>query len=197
VLDVGAAQGYFSFRIAQDYPQSTCVMAESDDTSYYAHHGSMLHDLCLLNRGLANVVHLDKRLDAADLAYLAEAEHFDVVLALLVVHLMEETLREQIEVLKALLSMGDQIIIEVAAEVGVSCTAYVEYLGDSLDARFLGEVRRHKDPSSPAIGKLLWFTRPGAQAPSPRPGRGRPALGAATFMRLNGIHPADFASPAT
>ena len=196
VLDVGAAQGYFSFRIAQDYPHSTCLMAEADDTSYYAHHGSMLRDLCLLNRGLPNVVHLDKRLDAADLAYLAEAEHFDVVLALLVVHLMEETLREQVEVLKALMTIGDQIVVEVAAEVGVSFTAYVEYLGHSLGARYLGEVRRHKDPRSPAMGRLLWFTSPGAHASSPRPERGRPALGAATFTRLNGVHPADFASHA-
>jgi SAM-dependent methyltransferase len=194
VLDVGAAQGYFSFRIAQDYPHSTCVMAESDDTSYYAHHGSMLRDLCRLNRALPNVVHLDKRLDLADLAYLHEAEHFDVVLALLVVHLMEDTLREQIQVLNALMALGDHVVVEVAAEVGVLCTAYVEYLGRALDARYLGEVRRHKDPHSQAIGKFLWFTPPGAQAPSPRPRHDRPALGAATFARLNGAHPADFAS---
>lgn len=194
VLDVGAAQGYFSFRTAHDYPHSTCVMAEADDASYCAHHGSMLHELCLLNRTLPNVVHLDKCLDAADLAYLAEAEQFDVVLALLVVHLMEETLREQIEVLSALMTIGDQVIVEVAAEVGVSCTAYVEYLGRSLDARYLGEVRRHKDRHSHAMGKLLWFTSPRAQTRPARLEQGRPALGPATFMRLNGTYPADFPS---
>src|SRR5437868_8612780 len=47
VLDLGAAQGYFSFRIAQDYLQSSCVMIEANNTAYYAHHGSMLYDLCL------------------------------------------------------------------------------------------------------------------------------------------------------
>ena len=92
-------------------------------------------------------------LAADDLAYLNGAEHFDVVLALLVVHLMAERLGEQIKILDALLSLGDHVIVETANDVGVLLTAYVEYLGQSLGARCLGEVRRHKDPRSGATGK--------------------------------------------
>jgi len=189
VLDLGAAQGYFSFRIAREYPQSTCVMVESDDTSYYAHHGSMLHELCLMNGDLPNVVHLNKRLDEADLAYLAGAEHFDVVLALLVVHLMEDTLREQVRILDVLLGLGEHVIVEVANDVGVLLTAYVEYLGEALDAHFLGEVKRHKDPRSTATGKLFWFTRrSGGPDASRTPARSPLGVAASTFTRLNGVH---------
>jgi GR25 family glycosyltransferase involved in LPS biosynthesis len=187
VLDVGAAQGYFSLRIAQEYPQSVCVMAESDDTSYYAHHGSMLQELCLMNGLPPNVVHLDTRLDLADLNYLGNAEHFDVVLALLVVHLMDDTLREQIAILHALMSLGEHVIIEVAGEVGVLCTAYVQYLADALNAQCLGEVKRHKDPRSPATGKLFWFrSQAGAGGAAGRE-RTRLALLPATLARLNGV----------
>ena len=197
VLDVGAAQGYFSFRIARDYPQSVCVMVDSDDTSYYAHHGSMLRDLCAMNRDLTNVVHLDRRLDLADVSYLNGAEHFDVVLALLVVHLMDDRLREQIRVLEALLNLGDYTIVEVATDVGVLCTAYVEYLKQALNAQYIGEVKRHKDPNSSATGKLLWFARHGARPASHRPGRKDLAIQRETFARLNGVHPREWMSPST
>ena len=55
VLDMGAAQGYFSFRIAQDYPLSSCVMIEADQTCYYPQHGSMLYDLCQINQHCTNI----------------------------------------------------------------------------------------------------------------------------------------------
>lgn len=55
LLDLGAAQGYFSFRTAYDYPKSAVVMVESNNTSYYAHHGDMLYELCLLNPRLSNI----------------------------------------------------------------------------------------------------------------------------------------------
>jgi GR25 family glycosyltransferase involved in LPS biosynthesis len=187
VLDVGAAQGYFSFRIAREYPQSVCVMAESDDTSYYAHHGSMLKDLCLLNGPPPNVVHLDARLDLADLNHLRDAEQFDVVLALLVVHLMDETLRAQIAILHALMSLGEHLIVEVAGEVGVLCTAYVEYLASTLNARYLGEVERHKDPRSRAVGRLFWFRRQTGAGGAAGRERSRLALLPATLARLNAV----------
>jgi len=192
LLDVGAAQGYFSFRTASEYPHGWCVMAESDDTSYYAHHGSMLRDLCLMNSHLPNLVHLSRRLDLSDLAYLNEVEHFDVVLALLVVHLMDDRLREQIKILEALLKLGDHVILEVANDVGVLHTAYVEYLSDTLGAKLLGDVKRHRDPGSTATGRLLWFkpqtsSREGHQRSAASP------IQAATFSRLGGVYPADFA----
>jgi hypothetical protein len=156
VLDVGAAQGYFSFRIARDYPRSSCVMLEADGTSYYARHGSMLTDLCEMN-DLPNVACRNGRIGLPDLTAMAATEHFDVALALLVVHLIDGRLREQIRIVDALLTVSDHLILEVASDVAVLHTAYVEYLAESRHARYLGEVTRHKDPASTETGKLFWF----------------------------------------
>lgn len=163
VLDVGAAQGYFSFRIAQEHPRSSCVMLEADATSYYARHGSMLSELGEMN-GLPNVACRIGRIGLSDLTAMAATEHFDVTLALLVVHLIDGRLREQIRILDALLAMSDHLILEVANDVAVLHTAYVEYLAESRHARCLGEVRRHKDPASTATGKLFWFAGGSARA---------------------------------
>jgi hypothetical protein len=185
VLDLGAAQGYFSFKIASDYPQSSCVMVESNHTSYYALHGDMLGDLCTLNSHLTNVAYLNKRMGVSDLAFLNQREHFDVIIAFLVVHLMDNTLNEQNKILEELLKLGDNLIIEVANDVGVLHTTYVEYLANRLGAEYLGEVKRHKDPESTSTGKMFWFKSKTPQATFT-------PLHAETFQHLNGVHPAQF-----
>lgn len=157
LLDLGAAQGYFSFRTATDYPHSSCVMIESNNTSYYAHHGDMLYDLCRMNSHLENISYINKRINLTDLQLLNKDKHFDIVLALLVVHLMDESLHEQIKIIEELLQLGDYLIIEVANDVGVVHTAYVEYLCDALKGQYLGEVKRHKDICSTSTGKLFLF----------------------------------------
>jgi hypothetical protein len=119
------------------------------------------------------VDHIDTRLDRRDLERLGGSEHFDVVLALLVIHLFADGLSEQILTLQALLRLGDHLIVEVASDVGVLSTAYVEYLAQARAARELGVVRRHKDPVSPGCGRLFWFT--GEPPPSDvATGSGRP-----------------------
>jgi len=222
VLDLGAAQGYFSFSIAQEFPQSSCVMIESNNTSYYAHHGDMLYDLCFLNSHLQNISYLHKRVNLSDLSYLNEHEHFDVIIAFLVVHLMEETLQEQIKIIESLLTLGDNLIIEVANDVGVVHTSYVEFLSTKLDCQYLGEVKRHKDPKSTSTGKLFWFrtknnnkkkrSSSGARPEGLYPDHGEeaqravsnqkgapsstthPAITRKTFLQLNGVYPVNFQS---
>jgi hypothetical protein len=90
LLDLGAAQGYFSFRVAYDYPHSCCIMIDANTTTYYkyARHGNMLYDLCLLNSELTNIVYLNKIITISDLSFLHQHEHFDIILAFLVIHLM-------------------------------------------------------------------------------------------------------------
>jgi hypothetical protein len=182
LFDLGAAQGYFSFRIARDYPHSTCVMAEANDTSYYSRHGDMLYDLCLKNRDLNNIFYLNKRMDLSDLFFLNQREHFDIVVAFLVVHLMHEKLQDQIKIIDSLLTLGDNLILEVANDVGVIHTAYVEYLSQSLGGQYLGEVKRHKNPDSQSTGKLFWFKQ---NRSSPFRGELQPE----TFTHLNGVYP--------
>ena len=156
-LDLGAAQGYFSFRVAHDFPQCACLMIEADDTSYYSRHGSMLQDLCLYNSRLTNISYLNKRMDILDLSFLNQNKHFDVVIAFLVVHLMHDSLGEQIKIIESLLNLGDNLILEVANDVGVIHTSYIEFLSETLDCQYLGEVKRHKNSDSTSTGKLFWF----------------------------------------
>lgn len=192
LLDLGAAQGYFSIRVANDFPHSSCVMIEANNTSYYARHGDMLYDICLMNSHLKNICYLDKRMDINDLIYLNNKEHFDVVIAFLVVHLMHETLKEQIKIIECLLNLGDNLILEVANDVGVVHTSYVEYLSQSLDCQYLGEVKRHKDPISQSTGKLFWFKRKTSSSTKEKEKSPYQRIKKETFNRLNGKYPDQF-----
>lgn len=183
VFDLGAAQGYFSFRIAQEYPQSSCIMVEADETFYYSRHGSMLYDLCLKNRDLNNIFYLNKKMNLSDLIFLNHREHFDVVIAFLVVHQIDQGLEKQIKIIKNLLQLTDNLILEVANDVDVILTSYVEYLSQSLNCRYLGEVKRHKDPASKSTGKLFWFK----QDQSSFKGPVSIEIQSETFTRLNGV----------
>ena len=98
VLDIGASNGYFSFRIAHDY-KALCVMVDVSDR---------LRDICELNNEVPNIVYLKKEMSLQDLQALNEEEHFDVVLALNVVHHMEPWK----EILETIFKLGDAIIIE-------------------------------------------------------------------------------------
>ena len=190
VLDLGAAQGYFSFSIAENYPHSSCLMIESNHTAYYASHGDMLFELCQLNNYLNNVFYLDKRVDLSDLSYLNEHEHFDVVIALLVVHLMGKSIQDQIDIIEKLLSLGDNLILEVANDVNVIHTSYVEFLSKKLDCQYLGEVKRHKNPNSTSTGKLFWFKNSPPVITDHR--TVSPPIKKETFEQLHGVFPADF-----
>lgn len=98
VLDLGASLGYFSFRITEEFPNATVIAVDDDPRLYYQ---------CLANES-GGVVHLRHRMREDDLWQLANCEHFDVVLALNVVHHFE---RYQ-SALRSLFRMGDHLIIE-------------------------------------------------------------------------------------
>ena len=101
VLDLGASEGYFSFRLARKYKDSVFVMVEEKKD---------LLNLCKLNKSLENVVLLNKRITIDELERLGECEHFDIVLGLNIVHWFEDKWKEALE---AILELGDFIIIEV------------------------------------------------------------------------------------
>src|SRR5579872_5613963 len=86
VLDIGASQGYFSFRIAHEFDAS-CVMVEGN---YYGENGEKTADelekLCILNTNLRNIILLKKHISPDEFQILSECEHFDVVLVLNVIH---------------------------------------------------------------------------------------------------------------
>lgn len=98
VFDLGANMGYFSFRIAEDFPQAT-VIAVDDKPD--------LLNLAAAN-GLRNVIVLPHHLDGYDLAEIADCEAVDVVLALNVLHHVTDWDRA----LMALYDLGSHLIVE-------------------------------------------------------------------------------------
>lgn len=98
VFDFGANLGYFTFRIAEDFPHATVVAVDNRKE---------LVELAKAN-GLSNVVVLGTRLDAPDLVKLAQCESFDVVLALNVLHHIKDCTRA----FTALWALGQHLIVE-------------------------------------------------------------------------------------
>lgn len=179
VLDVGSAQGYFSFRIAHDYPHAQCTMIDENSSDYH-YHGDLLYDLCLLNK-LDNVTYLRKLMSYNDLCFLNRQEHFDVVLAFLVVHEMAEKLSDQQMFFERLLSLGDHVLVEVADDVAADLTHFIASLCEHSDCEYLGEVPRLRDPSMTGKGALYWFKGPKTTI--------RQRVSKKTFRALNGVYP--------
>lgn len=97
VLDLGAAQGYFGQRIAEEYPAvSVCI----------DHDPSLVETLSA--NGHRAVLGIQRRLTVQDLKDLAACEHFDVVLALNILHHFDDWYGA----LDAVLTLGDHIVVE-------------------------------------------------------------------------------------
>jgi len=107
VLDLGASLGYFSFRIAEDFPQATIVAIDDDPRLFHQ---------CLANEK-SNVIHLKHCMREDDVWQLANCEQFDVVLALNVVHHFERWE----SVLRSLFRMGDHLVIETPGDEPSAC----------------------------------------------------------------------------
>ena len=190
VLDLGAAQGYFSFKIAHDFPNSTCIMIETNQISEYKNSAHVLHGLCLLNPELKNVYLLDKKITLDDLKTLNNNEHFDVVLAFLIVHTMDSFQKEKIKIIETLLSLGTNVIVEIAPDQDILHSTYIEYLSTKVDCEYLGEVKRNNDPHSTAIGKMYWFRTNHEKTWQDEPFI---PIKEETFKTFNGIYPPNLA----
>lgn len=100
VLDIGAAQGYFGARLTEDFPDCTVVSIEKEAPPA---------DIP------ERVIWLNREFIAADFWTLGQVEHFDVVLAMSVVHHFDS---EPHHVISAMQSLGDHLIIEIPVERG-------------------------------------------------------------------------------
>lgn len=109
LLDIGAAQGYFSIRAAESYPDSVFVMWEGSN-SVYPKISKQLVSICALNRHLKNLIWLDNPLVLKDLNDISTCEHFDIVLLLNVVHWFPDQWKEIIDTVH---SMSHVTILEV------------------------------------------------------------------------------------
>jgi len=100
VLDIGANLGYFSFRIAEDFPKSTCVLIENK-------YNKQLTQLAQDN-GSNNVIILNYTATADKLIELSETDHFDVVLCLNIIHHLDNVKKS----IAAIEKLGETIIVE-------------------------------------------------------------------------------------
>jgi len=130
MLDIGANQGYYSLRAAQDY-NAVCVMIEANDS---------LLEVCKTHNELNNIIFLNAHFTPNRLQHLGECEHFDVTLALNVVHTFGEQWQEAIE---AMLGLSDCLIMEV----GPNDTDMEEYIA-TKEGQIIGKIPIDNDKST-------------------------------------------------
>ncbi len=109
LLDIGAAQGYFSIRGAEKYPKSVFVMLEGSNP-VHPKISQQLASICELNRHLLNLIWLDSPIILKDLENLSLCEHFDVSLLLNIVHWFP---KEWKDIIDAVCLMSQVVVVEV------------------------------------------------------------------------------------
>ena len=156
MLDIGASQGYYSFRTAYDY-DCVCVMIEGKNPEYPMV-GKQLLDLCKANDSLENIILLNKQVILEDLQKLSECEAFDVVLALNIIHWFGSRWKE---VTDAILNIGYNIIVETppqedlaGQEANFIRKSIEEYLV-FRNAKILGKAPRHTSDNKMSIIYLI------------------------------------------
>jgi len=105
LLDMHAKDGYFSFKIAQEY-DSTCVMIE-DDFNSVNHLLQQYHP----QKNGKNIILLKKKVSIENLERLASCEYFDVALVLNGINHSGNKWERTID---AILNLGNNIIIGVS-----------------------------------------------------------------------------------
>jgi len=143
VLDIGAASGYMSLRIANDY-DSTCVMI--GDPQWQK---NIVLKICRLNTDLDNIILLSKKITAEELEIMSECEHFDVILALNILHHFPIDKWERAA--KAILNMADRVIVETPPLEDKGACGQVRLPGvlrfiEEHNAKIIGKARRHTSP---------------------------------------------------
>jgi len=154
VLDIDANCGYYSFSIARDYHNATCVMMDTSD---------QLLRLCQLNTKANGVVLLNTKATVSNLELLSECQHFDVVLGLNLLVSFPDNWQKAIDVL---LTLGDNIILQ-ATTVGQQDNTKAEKISDHLQERGgtpLADTQLFLFPLSKLYLHKAWW-----QAPNPLP----------------------------
>ena len=95
VFDLGAAEGYFTFQIADNF-NSFVVSSECDKNRKLLEYFEQ--------NEFSNTVLLDKKLKLEDLRKLSEVQYFDVFLALNVVHHFDEPFQKVLDVIMSMCS---------------------------------------------------------------------------------------------
>jgi len=98
ILDIGANLGYFSFRLASEFD---CVSVMVEGSNNYQ---KALLDLIVKQNCKNKIILLGARLNLQIINEISKCEHFDIVLALRVVHHFNESFDKVVD---AIASLGD------------------------------------------------------------------------------------------
>ncbi len=157
ILDIGASEGYYSFKIAKDY-DSTCVMIEGNyQTDSQEGTADRLEKLCAKNNTLNNIILLKKHITAKELSILSECEHFDVIIALNVIHHFGPDWKAATD---AILDLGDNIIIQTPPKEDKNAAGqkYISKIEQYLMEKYgkiIGNFPRQTQ--SDVMDKMFWF----------------------------------------
>lgn len=123
-LDIGASEGFFSFKTAYDFRYSTGVMIEGGYSYTNAHDlfPDKLLKLCKQNTALNNIIFLKKQVTIAELEELSKCEHFDVVFVFNVLHHFKNNWKEAVD---TILKLGTHIIIELPDYAPIKLQDYI------------------------------------------------------------------------
>jgi glycosyltransferase involved in cell wall biosynthesis/SAM-dependent methyltransferase len=134
ILDIGSNLSYFSLRLTETF-DCTSVAVEGI-------YGDWIQEVLELNE-TKRVVLLKKIIKLADLRAMAEVEHFDVVLGLSVIHHLDGSFAESLEVLR---SLGDHVILELPFEANACGQQLVKEAVEAKlpdDSIFMGFGKSH------------------------------------------------------
>lgn len=193
VLDIGAMEGYFSFRIAEDY-DAICTMIEGGNDpskkTLYWFAQEKLFSLCMLNNHLENVSLLAHKLTLPSLRKLNDLEHFDVIISFLVLHYLAKVESGHISVEKlekcidVLLSLGSDVIIEMSVDSYAILDRAVHQICIEKGGEYLGELPRAKAEGHKSKGRFYWFSNQQNYN-----GKDAQRISDETFQEFNGIYP--------
>lgn len=145
VLDIGANNGFFSLKIAEDY-DACCVMVDSSQR---------LTDICTLNTDRNKIIHFKKKFSLSDIKKLAKEEHFDVILVPYVLHHVKDGWEKWFE---TLLTLGDQIILSIPCkrehDPEGDISKMERYFLERKDGHYLGKYSR----GDTSYGHMIWFS---------------------------------------
>jgi hypothetical protein len=169
VLEIGANNGYFSLRMAQEYG-ATCVMVDGTDR---------LRKICELNSNMGQLVYLQKFLSVKDIGTLAKKEHFDVVICF---HVLHHQRKHWKDFANAVMKLGDYVVIETPPANDVIASKFKEipeippYLLSRPQAVQIGSFLRQ---TSPVYDYMILISNP-SEGPAPE------SISQKTFKLLNG-----------
>jgi len=153
ILDIGANFGYYSIRAAEDF-DATCIMVESNEGEH-----EKLLELVEHSKKKDNFTVLNRRISLKDLIELSKCEHFDVVLALNVIHHYPNNINN---ICDAFMKLGDNLIVETppTEDEGACGQKHLQIVNDYFSKKEVvkfGSFSRH---TSNRKADMMWVKTP-------------------------------------